>query len=49
MFQRRHYEAIARTLQEAGADAATVERFVDLFKADNPHFIADRFRKAAGL
>jgi hypothetical protein len=59
-FQRRHYQAVAEILSNAGRDANRtgdlfavsiveniIERFEDMFKADNPRFSVSRFSDAA--
>ena len=55
MFAKRHYEAIARAMQEAqynlsedakrGIDR-TIDRLADLFSRDNANFNRDRFERA---
>jgi hypothetical protein len=56
MFQRRHYEAIARAMQETYSDADVIaaktqwlvdrDTLVSVFARDNSNFDADRFRRA---
>jgi hypothetical protein len=51
MFQRRHYEAIATIMRDAmpdkdGCYARIMERFIKMFREDNPNFDENRFRIA---
>jgi hypothetical protein len=52
-FQHRHYAAIADVLADIRENEGLIsinyleDRLIKLFKADNPKFSADRFRKAA--
>jgi hypothetical protein len=56
MFSKKHYETLAAVMREQverGANkesvSAVVDSMVSRFRADNPAFQPDRFRKACGL
>lgn len=58
LFQRRHYEAIAKVLRdvaEGRAQGCLAEQFADMFAADNPYrgnkycFDRERFLAACGV
>ena len=52
LFERRHYEAIARILYESRVYkpywTGLVEDFVEVFEADNSNFKRELFMKAVG-
>ena len=48
MYQKRHYESMAAAIRES-QNKDLVEAIIDVFRADNPRFNEERFRKAAGL
>lgn len=45
---RKHFEAIAAILKEAGADFATVAKLAHYFESVNPNFNRARFYQASG-
>ena len=50
MFEKRHYEAIAKLLKERGygKNRALQMALADLFASDNPRFDEIRFYEACG-
>lgn len=49
IFQRRHYEAIARAINTHDLGGFAASRFATIFAADNPKFDRSRFLKACGV
>lgn len=45
-YQRRHYEDAVDLIKAGGSKPAEINRYVDLFKADNPRFNESFFRAA---
>jgi len=45
MFEKRHYEAIARVLRENEHRHQIREALIDLFEKDNPRFDEVKFRE----
>jgi hypothetical protein len=48
---RKHYEAFAKMFRESGTQTTAeilIEKMIDILKADNPRFDAEKFRKACG-
>jgi hypothetical protein len=48
-FSRQHYNEIANIIRSAGTKQEIVSELADLFEADNPNFIRDKFLQAAGI
>ena len=51
-FTQRHFIAVASMLKELPdpiSKQELVDRLISMFKADNPRFDTNRFKKAAGL
>jgi hypothetical protein len=46
MFQKRHYEVIARVLGTHKAKTDLIEAFIQTFEGDNWKFDSDKFWKA---
>ena len=51
-FTQRHFVAMANMIKELPdpiSKQELVDRLISMFKADNPRFDTNRFKKAAGL
>jgi len=46
-YEKRHYEHAASVAREHPEETNLIERFVEMFKGDNPRFDENRFRTAA--
>ena len=46
MFQKRHYEKIAKVLGRTKANEKVIKAFIKMFRGDNLNFNPDKFWKA---